>query len=357
MSKKDIDSWFRKNTKLCKTEDLARLYKYVNAERQSNVTHKKEINFSNDYKFEYISSFYDNIREENIIKLNFQNICNQIINYFGKDIIDCNFETPCYNDARMKSKGHFKHDIYIEVKNNRKQLDCVIEYFETNSHTKKSVDNDKEIYTQQIVDYYIVFTEKDNKDENSQYQFYIDTIHKILMMVCTVLEDHYILSKINFFKNNQNNSKKLKRSTETFNKIINIHKSNQFNFDDFYNELQPNNPETNEEFTKEEFIEFLQNYNINIEDDICSYNIFSSIVIKLDVNISDIIDNYKNIYLEVMSVMFDSQKQIIIFINKINDKNKNISQFLDNFLLNHIHHYSNNHTLKKVVQNLSKNNQ
>ena len=83
---------------------------------------------------------------------------------------------------------------------NNKIYDCVIEYFEEKSHKRRSIDNDKELYVQQMVDYYIVYKE----ESNMMNKFFLDTIHKVLLLICACSNDHYTLSKINFFKNNIN---------------------------------------------------------------------------------------------------------------------------------------------------------
>jgi hypothetical protein len=344
-----INEWFQKNTKLYEYSDIKLINKYISPIKTN------EISISNDYIFEYTNTKFKNIRFENIFKLNWMLICNKLIDYFPNNKIDCTFEKASHIDGDIqKGNATYKHDVYIQISNlkNDKIYDCAIEYFEEKSHKKRSVDCDKELYTQQIVDHYIIYKETIDNPNN----FYIDTIHRLLVLLCASNDDHYILSKVNFFKNNKKNLQKLKKETQNFNKIIEYHKQNKFNFEEFFNELLPKNLETEENFEKDEFIEFLkENYNLVINIDNkgnCDYQHFASIIIFLDINISHKLIDLKKIYRDAMSIMFDSQKEIIYYINKMRDKKDNLPEFLDVFLRNHIQNYRKPFTLKKTIENL-----
>ena len=170
--------------------------------------------------------------------------------------------------------------------------------------------------------------------------FFNDTIHKILILICASYNDHYILSKINFFKDNKKDLKKLKKQTENFNKIITYHKKNKFNFEKFFIELQPKNLESEGLFKMDEFIEYLEeNYDIIIELNnkyYCSYDIFAKMIIKLDSNISHKLIDLKTIYLETMCIMINSQKEIIKYINESNNKKRNLPEFLGTIFKIHL---------------------
>jgi hypothetical protein len=311
------------------------------------------IHISGDYKFEYIAAQFKNIRPENTFKLSWLLICAKLREYFPEINIDVTFETSSSNDNSIqKGNATFKHDVMIEVTNNNRIYDCAIEYNETMSHKRKAIDNNKELYVQQLVDNYIVY--KENTDINN---FFLNTIHKVMLLICASCDDHYTLAKINFFKNNQSNLKKLKKQTELFNKIITFNKMNKFNFMDFYKELQPVNPDTEEKFEMDSFIEYLEeNYDIIINIDkkgYCMYNIFSSIIVMLDCNISDRLSAYKQIYLEAMTIMFDSMKEINRYINESTSKKNNMPEFLNIFMTNHIMNYRNPYALTKAKDNLN----
>ena len=124
------------------------------------------------------------------------------------------------------------------------------------------------------------------------------------------------------------------------------------------NELKPRNPETDEEFEFQEFIEYIKDkYDIIIKPDKkgnCEYSIFESIILFLDINMSDRILNYKKIYSEAMSIMINSQKEIIYYINEVNNKKRNLPEFLDTFIRNHLINYRRPFTLEKAFESLNK---
>ena len=178
----------------------------------------------------------------------------------------------------------------------------------------------------------------------------------MLLLTCCANDDEYALSKINFFKNNKSDPKKLKTQTETFNKIITYHKQKKFNFEEFFKHLKPRNPETEDYFEMDEFIDFLEeNYDIIVKPDekgFCDYKIFSSIIIMSSIKISHRLDVYKELHGEAKEVLCSSIQDMFDFINEANNKSQNIPYFLKNFLLNHIDKYASDETLKKVLYTL-----
>ena len=345
-----INIWFKKNTKLHKRADLKMLNEYI----IKHIIKTKKINISNDYMFEFIDKQFDNIRPENIFKLNWLHICKKLDSYFPQIKIKCMFEKASDVDKEIqKGNAVFRHDVYICICNplNNKKYDCALEYFEKNSHTKRSIDTDKELYTQQVVDEYIVYEEKSYDLDT----YFLNTIHKIMLLICASLNDKYTLAKINFFKKFKSNPKELKALTNNFNTILKYKKDNIFNFSIFYENLQPLNPDTEEEFEFDEFIDFLKNYDIYVNLDKkgnAKYNIFARIILKLDSNISDYLTSYKDIYSETMDIIMDSSDQIIEYINKSNTKKENLPEFLDMFLRNHLQNYKKKFTLKTAYANL-----
>jgi hypothetical protein len=342
-----INDWYSKNTKLYKPSDLKLINNYISIDKTLEI---KEISISNDYKFKYISTRFKNIRCENIFKLNWMLICEKLIDYFPKIKIDCLFEASSYIDSKIqKGNATFKHDVYISIND---KYDCAIEFFEEKSHKKKSIDTDKELYSQQVVDQFIIYKENEDND-----LFFRNTIHKILLLICASNNDHYTLSKINFFKNNMNNPNKLRTQTQCFNRIINYHRKNKFHFKRFFNELAPLNLDSEEKYKLDEFINFLEEeYSLIIildEKGYCEYNVFASMILLLDINITHNLKIFKQNYLESMTIMIDSQKEIITYINDSNNKKRNLPEFLDTFLKNHVQNYCKPYALKKAFNNLS----
>jgi len=348
-----INNWYDKKTKLIKKKHLHQVKNYLDDCKAD----KKQIKFSNDYKFEYYyeEKKFENIRNESIFKLNLMLFCNKIKEYFPSIDIIITFESRTKIDEQiMKKNCGFIHDAYIVIKDSKSEkfYDIALEYFKRESYKKRPVDYDKKIHTQQLVHYYLVYKEKnDNLDE-----FYNDLLYKMLLLTCCANDDVYVLAKINFFKNNQSDPKKLKTQTETFNKFITYHKEKKFNFEKFFMDLKPINPETNDKFEMDEFIEYLEeNYDIIVKPDekgFCDYKIFSSIIIMSSIKISHRLDVYKELHGEAKEVLCSSIQDMFDFINEANNKSQNIPYFLKNFLLNHIDKYASDETLEKVLYTL-----
>ncbi len=342
-----IQTWFNKKTKLYKRHDLDILRKYLN-EIDKSLINKNIINFSSDIEFVYYDCNIDNIRPENIFKLNWYYIIKRMKKLFQNVKIKINYECPSIIETDIKEKRTmcYQHDVYITIRNNNVIYDYVLEYFETKSHNIKK-DTDKQICTTQYVNIYSIYKEKQNL-----YDYMKSTIHNLLVLVCAAINDPFQLSKVNFFKNH-NNKLTLKKDTELFNKIISIKQNNKFHFEEFFESMNPKNGTTGDYFELDEFIEFIEdNYNIKIElddDGNCSYKTFSKLIISLDKQVySKYIQDYKKIYQYAMDILFDSQKQIIDFIKIFNEKKTNLPDFINFFFLNHIQNYKNKNTLSKV---------
>ena len=349
-----IREWYEKKSKLDNQSDLEIIYDYIRP-----IAIAKRICISNSFKFKCIKTQFENIRFENIFKLNWMKICRKLNKlskkYFPKINIICKFESPSNMDYNMQ-KYTFKHDVYIIIENleHNKYYDFAIEYFEKDSHTRRDIDNNKELYCQQMVYQYIIYREEANNIKT----FFLDTIYKILLSICVSCDDIYNLAKINFFKNNHYNPIKLKNTTDTFINIVNYHKSNKFNFEKLFNKLLPKNLVTKELFEMNEFIEFLEeNYNIivNIDDNgNCNYNLFTSMILDLDINISQRIKPYKDIYSEAMNILLNSQKEIINYVKETTEKQQLLPEFLTYYLTNKIQSFNRPFAREKAYENLRK---
>jgi hypothetical protein len=350
-----IETWYTKNTKLYKIESINELKVYlVNLNKDLDIA--SAIQFSSDYEFKYFDLVKINcedikIRPENIFKLNFLMIVKTLNKYFKNSLlnIEIQYEVPGENDKLIKKyNSTFKHDVYIKISNNNNYYDIGLEYFETIHDRIK--DDDKEISSIVNLDGYYVYEEK----KNNYNDFMHEVIHNLLICTCALNDDPYTLSKINYFKNYKE-TKTLKKDTELFNKIMKWKKNNLIDFELFFEDLRPKNQETQERYEYNEFIEYLEELNINIKfnnKNECGYKYFIDIIINLDNNISTGIYEYRKIYTRTMDILLESQSQIIDFIKKSNMKKKSIPLYINNFLRNHIQNYTSEYTLSKVLENL-----
>ena len=363
---KTVEDWFNTNKKLKNISDIKKLEKYIVNQINDNILSDSLINslkFSSDYEFTYydldkIDCDKIKVRPENIFKLNFLIIIKILEKYFKNIKFKISFEAAGENDKSIKKpSATFKHDIYIIIfDDDDNYYDFGLEYFETIHDRIK--DDDKELSSLVNLDSYFYYEEK-SKNYNIFMQ---ETIHSIITSICSLIDEPYILSKINYF-NNYKNSKTLKIDTELFNQIINWKKNDLVDFEKFFNDLQPKNQLTDKFFSINEFLEFINNeYNIDInfvnDNFLCDYKYFINVIVLVDNNCSDKIQHYLKIYTRTMDILINSQKQIISFIKKTNNNKKFIPRYLQNFLRLHIQNYKCVQTQQKtlkILQNKFKN--
>ncbi len=347
-----INDWFSTKLKLQEPEHI----KYMRDYLKTLDRHRKDIRFSGDYVFRYyeydINNIY-NIRNESIFKSNWRHIVKRLNYYFPNIKISILFEVPTKIQKEIIKKAYFRHDIYIKIKNRqtRAKYDCVLEYFEKNSHNELT-DYDKKYITQQLVDFYAVYNERNN----NLYEFMEYGIHNLLMLICTASDDHFILSKINFFKNYKDDLRLLRKYTDNYNHIIDYKKNSEFDMREFIKFINPVNPATGKRFNIDDFINYIEEkYNliINLNSDyMCSNENFDLLILYLDDSIcGNNLTVIKKIYQKAISILFQSQRDIIEYIKNNNKKKKNIKLFLEQILKFHIRHI-NKDTLLQVVFSL-----
>ena len=356
MSYNVLSKWFTNKTKLHKLEDIKYLQRFLVGTDQ-NIS--SIIKFSLDYKFDYfdldrIDCLKIQVRPENIFKINFYRIIKKLKTYFSNVNIEIFFEKSGNNDNLIKkSNCTFKHDVYIKISNNYKFYDIGLEYFETIHDRIK--DNDKEISSKINLDGYYIYSEKDYNYND----FMKETIYSLFLAICALSDNPFVLSKINYFKNYYEDEKNLKKDTELFNTVIQWKKTNSFNLKNFFERSIIINPDTEDEFEFDEFIEYLyDNYRIRIKflDKIfnCEYKYFVDIIMNISIECSDIILSYRRIYCKTMEILFESEKEIFKWVSKSNEARRLVPKYIDNFLLNHIKNYRCIYTLEKVQEILNK---
>ena len=347
LSKKIIKLWDEKHIKIADNESLEIYKYYINIKKEYSV---KDISICDKYKFTYIEYENDDIRQENIFKLNFRNIIKKLNEYFPNVEILIEYEKATSIDKKIKKlSATYKHDVLLKIKpkitydNNSDEEDeedeededeeetekntyeIVLEYFEK-KHNKFN-DDDKKISANLLSDSYYVY----NENTDILHDFMIDTIYSVIEFICATCKDSYEFSKILYFNKNYK-SKSYKLDVQTFNEIIEINKSNKFNFNDFYNKIDPHHPETSDEFTEEEFIEYIEEeYDIEINDNFNS-ELFETLIINLNNNISETgrIQRYKKIYINTMKTLRFASNKIIQIIEKQRKKRLDLPEFVKN---------------------------
>jgi len=334
ISRKFISHWNEIKFKISDVESLDILQSFLDIKKEYNI---HRITIAGKYEFDYITYGLllgkKNIRQENIFKLNCNTIVKKLTKYFSNTDIQIKFEKPTTIDKKIKiAKATYKHDVIIELKpktlneeDDDKTYEFVLEYFER-VHNKFN-DEDKRISTNLFSDAYYVY----NENNNNMEEFMIDTIYSIIEFICAANNDCYELSKMLYFNKNYK-SKSYKKDIEYFNKIIEIKKTDNFDFKNFYDKIQPINPETGDNYEYDEFIEFVENtYNIKINNKNNSY-LFEELIVNLDLNIDSDgeLSRYKNIYIKVINTLFLASQKIIDIISQQRAKRLQLPEFIKN---------------------------
>lgn len=364
-----IIEWNNKKTKLKNFNELIKLNKYIDYyNRKNNLTKDVlEVIYSSDYIFEFYNLNNINlikkmlIRPENLFKLNFVIIDNQMKKYFNRIqfpglqiIID--FEKAGIIDRYKKiSQATYKHDVYIKIEylcdNNYIEREIGLEYFETVHDRIK--DNEKKISSEIQLDSYLIYEEK-NKN---YHEFMKNTINEIFLSICCVLNDKYILSKIIYFEDYIVN-KNIKQDTMIFNKMIEWEKNNEFNFEEFFLSSQPINPDDDKPFKQKEFIKYLKdNYEIEIildNNNFCHFDYFIEIINVIDIEHCPKIYDYRKTFTNMLKIIIKASDKIIELTNSKSKLIKyNLPMYLDNINL-HIPKWKNNQVLKNIYNELKK---
>jgi len=350
-----VKYWNKKKLKIINPLDLQMLAHFINYyfgydndnDNDNQIENKniKNIKIAGKYEFSYIEYDDDDIRQENVFKLNFYNIVEKLKYYFPQVNIKIEFEKSTYVDRQIKKANTtYKHDAIITItpitpivdlveKDDEydpdKTFEIVLEYFEK-IHNRFN-DDDKKISTDLFSDEYFVFdVNKDNMED-----FMIDTIYGIIQTICACTNDEYELSKILYFDKNYKN-KNNPYEFDYFNKIVNIQKNNKFNFEDFYNEINPVNPDSGDDYSQQEFINEFKKYKIKIKTDkdgFCEAHIFDEILIHSSRYIFDSVTlfKYKNIYMSAMKSLLKANKKIIDILQKQRSKRMQLPKFIRNF--------------------------
>lgn len=340
----EIDNWAIKKSKLKTIEELTILKKYL----IYNSYMETELRLSSDYIFNYYPNNLLEIkklklRPENVFKLSIVQILNKFKEYF-ENVIDFEilFEKPNEVEAENECKkinNCAKPDIQIYI--SKTNLDdkklFIIEYNEKKSH-EDVYDSYKDIKS---IQHSYVFYKYEEKNEHIDCSNFTNTIKNIIMdmfcVICTLLNDRFILSKIIFFESFSHIEKdELEIKTNIFNYIGEVSKNKIFDLKKLYLELRPYNSE-GEPYTWNEFIKLLKSeYKIDLGSDIKQINFeskhFSMIIICLNSNICETIREYKKIYLESIKALDKASEKIIYFTNKQFEKMQISKKYLENYL-------------------------
>ena len=174
------------------------------------------------------------------------------------------------------------------------------------------------------------------REEIDNYEEFIEKVtFELIKYICALNMDEIELCKyICAFKN--------KRQKEVVNRMLTIKKSNKFNKEEFYDDIQPENDEIE---TQEDFYNKIEeNYNIDIKK--ANYNTFENIIIQCDPDYfeSENLRIYKNMLTITFNGLLNASHMIIELIKKERSKRINIPDL--------VLHYSKNFCYNEETKKL-----
>lgn len=370
-----IDEWCKKKTKLYKPIDLIVIDKYL----EYMKVLPEQIKLSSDYVFSIYnidanSAKKINLRPENICKLSLLHIIKSFKNYFPEITFEILFEkrneTQAHNE-NINIKKCLIHDaqIFISKKNLdiNEQFHVVFEYDEKESHdnVKDSNRNHTALFNLNL---YMSYNDSDddnsdknsddNNDSDEDCDEYSDedndsdyennnelnlkyTFKKLIIyifcIVCTLLNNKHILSKIIFFQNFENLSKdKLDAKTTIFNYMHEVLNSPNKKFDlkKLYLCLSPCDDDGNP-YEYKKFVSIVNDMGIDIKYDkkcnLYDTNVFSQIIVFMNNDMSDNIKEYKQIYMEYGNALDRASDKIIEFNRENLEKSTSFQKYLRDY--------------------------
>ena len=311
------------------------------------------INYGTDLEFKYINFQKINlsksqITSDEIFKLNMSLIVSKLSGYFKDINIKQSYDTSSRNELILKDSDFaIKHDVYINLNQNDTHFECGFDFVKKTFY----IDVYNNVSSHVNLDYHKYFDE----DVANIDTFMEDCIYRLLIILCSLNNDEYKLAEILFIKSNRDLSD-LKDQLEIFKKIINGKKNNFVDFNDFYDEIMPVNPNTGLDMEYDEFIKFIQDdYKIKLnfnENKFLSWNNFETVIMNLDKNISKIVPNYKKVFTQATNTLLLALKTIIELIQQINRTKKYIPQYINQLLTKDIINFANKELLKNIYEQL-----
>lgn len=360
---------------------------------QKYGVHEIEIQVSNDYKFSifWISEkrremLHKNedfqksidkdfhlknykIRQENIYHVNLY----KILNVFQSisDFDDLKFELDLFGRPTNAEKifnpsDCFNSDALFKI--NKKQVysignievELVLEYDELSHNRTSTKQNDKAKKDQYIhfCDECLDYQQNKNEDadENNYCEYFKNSvIITIFKYSCTILDNSAILCKILYFEHYSGTN--LKKDTEILNNILNYIQNDRVNMEEIFENFQPRDPNIGKKFkTYHDFKKCLQDeYNIDINDTFCKYENFAKFIVNCDLNMSDRLHDYKNIYRCTETKLREASQEIIKLLKKNIEKKESLPNYIKYIIENYTWKLKDSSIIMEVINNMPDN--
>jgi len=352
--KERVESLFNKKIKIKNKSVLNVVCNYLNeCIDLAKYCNPIEFNFGRDYVFlihdiniKMLNSL--KIRPENVFKLNFLCILNKLK---CDDIInELLFEETSTNQIKLnKSKNHYSHDVLVKMSNNYKKYEIGVEYNEKKTHNNSrqiNNDNHRTLMSEQLLELYFEY----NEGTDNYPQFIKDITYDILVCMCSLKNDEFLLAKILYFKDKDDTCK---NDEDDFELFLNSKKNDEIDLKYLYDAMKPRNTD-DEKYTFEEYIEHLEEeYDLKIKNNKCSYKDFKHIINNEPNDSSQKIIEYRTVISNVADKITDASKEMFKMMERLNKKTQNIVSYTLDCIKN-LHTIDDQRIVDMGIQNYEK---
>ena len=325
-----------------------------------------EIICGNELKFNYINGdrFFElieskgieikNLEYLDILKYNYNLIFAQIENYFPDIKINKFVNSPCVNEcANFNINNAYIYEIYLVITKEDKIFEYGFDFFSSSDENQEN----KYEHSKILLDNYEYFYSEDI-GSNEDIEYYLDnTLFKLLIVICSILDNEYKLAEILFVKTNKDKMtpKLLKKILGYFTRVIGWNKSNEINLEDLCDNLMIVNNETKKDINLKEFKKIIKSIcekfmiEFDTKQTLINFNIFGKIILHIDSKYySHILEFYKDIYQHVNEMIPKSLKLIIQLVNEMNMRKKFFSRYISFLIEYKLQDYKNQDIFNKI---------
>lgn len=277
---------------------------------------------------------------KDVFKANFYKIYIYLCEYFPNIAISIDYDCSGRIDEIIFGPN-VKDDLNVKItfEKNGIKYECAFDYIDSHETLSES----RKIKNLMHLDYYYCYEYGYENFAN----FIEKSLHRILIIGCTISNDEYKLAKILFIENFKNDEF-FDDKYNIFKKIINFKKNNKFDLEEWYRKLNIYKDDRN--ITWYEFIRICQ-YNLDLaktgieldfDQTIVEFSVFEKILSVIDDSIDDnnIIFSYRINYCKAMELLIISLKDILELSKELSKKINFIPQYIANYMMNDIQNFS-----------------
>lgn len=349
---------------LVELEPQVNIFTVITEQERTSIT--DEIICGKTLKFKYINSdklielidskniLKEKLSHLDILKYNYNQIFTQIVDYFPDIKINKFENSPCGNEcSNFNIDSTYKYDIYVVLTKEDKSFEYGFDFFPFSSDNEEN----KYEHSKILLDNYEYFYSEDISS-NEDIKYYLnETLFKLMVAICSIRDDEYKLAEILFTRVNKDNlsSKQLLKKLGYFIRVIKWKKINDIDLEELYNDLMLINNQCGEEITLKEFKKVIKSicdkYTIKFDNKQknIDFDIFEKIILHMNsIYTSEILDFYKDIYQQSMSMLMQSLKLIIQLTNEINMRKKFFSRYISFLIEYKLGDYKNQNIFNKI---------